>query len=102
VVRQPAAAWWIFAAAAAAGGRAFVAYDPAVPANRYGDNVYAARQLKTIQDVVTLTVFGVRGGLSAAGDHPDSDDVVIPDQPGPLATVCRNGCYRSITAREGV
>ena len=40
-------------------GRAFVAYDPAVRANRYGENVYAARQLKTIQDVVTLTVFGV-------------------------------------------
>lgn len=40
-------------------GLAFVEYCLAVPANRYGTNVYSAAQLKTIQEVVTLTVFGV-------------------------------------------
>ena len=51
-------------------GLAFFEYCLAVPANRYGSNVYSAAQLKTIQEVVTLTVFArVLGGLSAAGDH---------------------------------
>jgi uncharacterized protein len=40
-------------------GLAFVEYCLAVPANRYGSNVYSAAQLKTIQEVVTLTIFGV-------------------------------------------
>jgi hypothetical protein len=40
-------------------GLAFFEYCLAVPANRYGSNVYSAAQLKTIQEVVTLTVFGV-------------------------------------------
>jgi uncharacterized protein (DUF486 family) len=38
---------------------AFVEYCLAVPANRYGSAVYSAAQLKTIQEVVTLTVFAV-------------------------------------------
>lgn len=36
---------------------AFVEYCFAVPANRYGHEVYSAAQLKTIQEVVTLIVF---------------------------------------------
>ena len=40
-------------------GLAFFEYCLAVPANRYGSNVYSAAQLKTIQEVVTLAVFGV-------------------------------------------
>jgi uncharacterized protein (DUF486 family) len=40
-------------------GLAFVEYCLAVPANRYGSNVYSPAQLKTIQEVVTLTVFVV-------------------------------------------
>ncbi|RYY23837.1 MAG: hypothetical protein EOP62_18865 [Sphingomonadales bacterium] len=32
-------------------------YMLAVPANRWGSNVYSAAQLKAIQEVVTLTVF---------------------------------------------
>jgi uncharacterized protein (DUF486 family) len=40
-------------------GLAFFEYCMAVPANRFGSNVYSAAQLKTIQEVVTLTVFGV-------------------------------------------
>jgi uncharacterized protein (DUF486 family) len=40
-------------------GLAFFEYCLAVPANRFGSNVYSAAQLKTIQEVVTLTVFGV-------------------------------------------
>ena len=40
-------------------GLAFVEYCLAVPANRYGNAVYTAAQLKTIQEVITLTVFGV-------------------------------------------
>jgi hypothetical protein len=38
---------------------AFFEYCLAVPANRYGSNVYEPAQLKTIQEVVTLTVFAV-------------------------------------------
>ena len=40
-------------------GLAFVEYCLAVPANRYGSAVYDPAQLKTIQEVVTLTVFAV-------------------------------------------
>ena len=38
---------------------AFIEYCLAVPANRYGSAVYSAAQLKTIQEVVTLTVFAI-------------------------------------------
>jgi uncharacterized protein len=40
-------------------GLAFFEYCMAVPANRYGSSVYSAAQLKTIQEVITLSVFGV-------------------------------------------
>jgi len=40
-------------------GLAFVEYCLAVPANRYGSAVYDPAQLKTIQEVVTLSVFAV-------------------------------------------
>jgi len=36
---------------------AFVEYCFAVPANRYGNAVYSAAQLKTMQEVITLLVF---------------------------------------------
>ena len=36
---------------------AFVEYCMAVPANRYGNAVFSAAQLKTIQEVITLAVF---------------------------------------------
>lgn len=38
-------------------GIAFFEYCLAVPANRIGHGVYTAAQLKTIQEVITLTVF---------------------------------------------
>jgi uncharacterized protein len=38
-------------------GIALLEYCLAVPANRYGSNVYSAAQLKGIQEVITLTVF---------------------------------------------
>lgn len=38
-------------------GIAFVEYCFAVPANRYGHEVYSAAELKTMQEVITLTVF---------------------------------------------
>jgi uncharacterized protein (DUF486 family) len=38
-------------------GIAFFEYWLAVPANRIGHHVYSAAELKTIQEVVTLTVF---------------------------------------------
>jgi uncharacterized protein len=41
----------------AAWGIAFVEYCLAVPANRYGNAVYSAAELKTIQEVITLVVF---------------------------------------------
>ena len=40
-------------------GLAFFEYCLAVPANRYGSAVYNPAQLKTMQEVVTLTVFAV-------------------------------------------
>jgi hypothetical protein len=40
-------------------GIAFFEYCFAVPANRFGSEVYSAAQLKTIQEVVTLSVFAV-------------------------------------------
>ncbi|MEX2520403.1 MAG: DMT family protein [Paracoccaceae bacterium] len=43
----------------AAWGIAFFEYCLAVPANRIGHQVYSAAQLKTIQEVITLTVFAV-------------------------------------------
>ncbi|MBS0123963.1 DMT family protein [Thetidibacter halocola] len=38
-------------------GIAFFEYCLAVPANRIGHQVYSAAQLKTIQEVISLTVF---------------------------------------------
>ncbi|MFC5444169.1 DMT family protein [Rhizobium halophytocola] len=38
-------------------GIAFFEYCLAVPANRFGSQVYSAAQLKTIQEVITLLVF---------------------------------------------
>src|SRR5262245_17139196 len=38
-------------------GIAFVEYCLAVPANRYGNAVYATAQLKTLQEIITLVVF---------------------------------------------
>lgn len=43
-------------------GIAFIEYCLAVPANRIGHAVYTAAELKTIQEVITLTVFA---GFSA-------------------------------------
>ncbi|MGH6682595.1 MAG: DMT family protein [Pseudolabrys sp.] len=40
-------------------GLAFIEYCLAVPANRYGSAVYNPAQLKTMQEVITLTVFAV-------------------------------------------
>lgn len=40
-------------------GIAFFEYVVMVPANRWGNNVYTATQLKIIQEVITLTVFAV-------------------------------------------
>ena len=42
---------------AASWGIALFEYCLAVPANRYGSNVYSAAQLKAMQEVITLTVF---------------------------------------------
>ncbi len=38
-------------------GIAFFEYCLAVPANRWGHEVYSAAQLKTIQEVITLVIF---------------------------------------------
>jgi hypothetical protein len=40
-------------------GIAFFEYCFAVPANRLGHLVYSAAQLKTMQEIITLLVFGV-------------------------------------------
>lgn len=40
-------------------GIAFFEYCLAVPANRYGSAIYSPAELKTMQEVITLTVFAV-------------------------------------------
>jgi uncharacterized protein len=40
-------------------GIALFEYCFAVPANHYGHQVYSAAQLKTMQEIITLVVFGV-------------------------------------------
>ena len=40
-------------------GIAFFEYCLAVPANKLGHQVYSAAQLKTLQEVLTLLVFGI-------------------------------------------
>src|SRR3954447_1715648 len=40
-------------------GIAFIEYCLAVPANRWGSEVYTTAQLKTIQEVITLVVFAI-------------------------------------------
>lgn len=40
-------------------GIAFFEYLLQVPANRWGNSVYSAPQLKIIQEIITLTVFAV-------------------------------------------
>ncbi|MFN4273910.1 MAG: DMT family protein [Aliihoeflea sp.] len=40
-------------------GIAFFEYWLAVPANRVGHQVYSAAELKTIQEVITLSVFAI-------------------------------------------
>jgi uncharacterized protein (DUF486 family) len=56
-LRFPAASLWIVIPAS--WGLAFFEYCLAVPANRIGHTVYSAAQLKTMQEVITLLVFGV-------------------------------------------
>jgi hypothetical protein len=48
----------IFLAIAVSWGIAFIEYCLAVPANRIGHAVYSATQLKTMQEIITLIVFG--------------------------------------------
>lgn len=54
-LRYTASPLWI--AVTASWGIAFFEYWLAVPANRIGHQVYSAAQLKTMQEVITLTVF---------------------------------------------
>ena len=54
-LRYPAVPVWILVLAG--WGIAFFEYCFAVPANHFGNRVYSAAQLKTIQEVITLVVF---------------------------------------------
>ena len=54
-LKAPSRALWL--AVLASWGIAFVEYCFAVPANRYGHEIYSAAELKTMQEVITLTVF---------------------------------------------
>ena len=48
---------WLPGVILASWGIALIEYMFAVPANRYGNAVYSAAQLKTMQEVITLVVF---------------------------------------------
>ena len=54
----------LYAAVLFSWGIAFFEYWLAVPANRIGHQVYSAAELKTMQEVITLSVFIVLGLLS--------------------------------------
>jgi uncharacterized protein len=56
-LKYPAAP--LFAVIVISWGIAFIEYCLAVPANRIGHTAFSAAQLKTIQEVTTLTVFAV-------------------------------------------
>jgi uncharacterized protein len=49
----------LYAAVLVSWGIAFVEYWLAVPANRFGHQAYSAAELKTIQEVITLSFFVV-------------------------------------------
>ncbi len=49
----------LWLAVLASWGIAFVEYCFAVPANRIGHGAYSAAELKTMQEVITLAIFGV-------------------------------------------
>lgn len=49
----------LFIAILVSWGIAFFEYCLAVPANRLGSEVYSTAQLKTMQEVITLTVFAL-------------------------------------------
>jgi uncharacterized protein len=51
---KEAALWKVIAAS---WGIAFFEYVLMVPANRWGNSVYTATELKIIQEVITLTIF---------------------------------------------
>jgi uncharacterized protein len=54
-LRYPSAPLWLLIPIS--WGIAFFEYCFAVPANHFGQRVYSAAQLKTIQEVITLLVF---------------------------------------------
>jgi uncharacterized protein (DUF486 family) len=56
-LKFPGAALW--AVIPVSWGIAFFEYCLAVPANRIGYSVYSAAQLKTIQEIITVSVFAV-------------------------------------------
>jgi uncharacterized protein (DUF486 family) len=56
-LKFPTAPLW--AAVLVSWGIAFFEYWLAVPANRIGYTVYSGAQLKTMQEIITLLVFGV-------------------------------------------
>jgi uncharacterized protein (DUF486 family) len=49
--------WPLWTAVLVSWAIAFIEYCFAVPANRFGHAVYAAAELKTMQEVITLVVF---------------------------------------------
>lgn len=56
-LKAPAMALWV--AVLMSWGLAFFEYWLAVPANRIGYGTYSAAELKTIQEVISLTVFAL-------------------------------------------
>lgn len=70
-LKFPAASLWILIPVSWC--IAFFEYCFAVPANHIGQTVYSAAQLKTMQEVITLTVFAVFSvtylGVSLTWNH---------------------------------
>ena len=56
-LKFPTTSLWLLVLAS--WGIAFFEYCLAVPANKIGHQVYSAAQLKTMQEIITLLVFGI-------------------------------------------
>ena len=63
-------------------GIAFFEYCFQVPANRIGSYEFSAVQLKTIQEVITLTFLGVLGAVSGRADQVELHRGICPDRCG--------------------
>ena len=72
-------------------GIAFFEYCFQVPANRIGSYEFSAVQLKTIQEVITLTVFGLFRAVPGPASQMELYFGIRPDRGGGVRNFQRSG-----------